>query len=64
MAEIRLGIFLAASCNGLIKFDSHSKKADTLVYFSGNCFRTIKKIDDYFFIGTYGAGFLFIRMGF
>lgn len=63
MAEISPGTFLSASCNGLIKFDSHTRKADTLLNYPGNCFRTIRKIGDYFFIGTYGAGFLLYKDG-
>lgn len=63
MAEISPGIFLAASCNGLIKFDSHTRKADTLLNYPGNCFRTIRKIGGYFFIGTYGAGFFLYKDG-
>jgi signal transduction histidine kinase len=63
MAEISPGIFLAASCNGLIKFDAHSKKADTLLNYPGNCFRTIRKIGDYYFIGTYGAGYFLYKDG-
>ncbi len=63
MTEISPGVFLTASCNGLITFNAHTKKADTLMYFPGNCFRTIQKIDSYYFIGTYGAGFFMYKDG-
>lgn len=63
MAEISPGIFLAVSCNGLLRFDAHTRKADTLLHYPGNCFRTIRKIGDYFFIGTYGAGFFLYKDG-
>jgi signal transduction histidine kinase len=33
------------------------------MYLPGNCFRAIQKIDSYFFIGTYGAGFFVYKEG-
>ncbi len=63
MAETSPGIFLTASCNGLIEFNAHTKKADTLLHFPGICFRAIQKIDSYYFIGTYGAGFFIYKDG-
>lgn len=33
------------------------------MYFPGNCFRAIQKIDSYYFIGTYGAGFFIYKDG-
>jgi signal transduction histidine kinase len=63
MKELSPGVFLTTSCDGLITFNSHTKKADTLMYLPGNCFRAIQKIGDYFFIGTYGAGFFLYKDG-
>ncbi len=63
LKEISPGVFLTTSCYGLIKFDAHTKKADTLIHFPGNCFRTIQKIDSYYFIVTYGAGFFIYKDG-
>jgi signal transduction histidine kinase len=63
MKEVSPGVFLTTSCNGLITFNVHTKKADTLMYYPGNCFRAIQKIDSYYFIGTYGAGFFIYKDG-
>ncbi len=63
MEEVNPGIFLTASCSGLIQFNANTKNADTLLAFPGNCFRNIQKIGDYFFIGTYGAGFYIYKNG-
>jgi len=61
--ELNPGVFLTASCNGLVVFNTHTKTADTLVNYPGNCFRTIQKIGATYFIGTYGAGFFIYKDG-
>jgi signal transduction histidine kinase len=63
MKELSPGVFLTTSCNGLITFNSHTKKSDTLMHLPGNCFRAIQKIDSYYLIGTYGAGFFIYKNG-
>jgi len=63
MKELSPGVFLTTSCNGLVVFNTHTKRADTLLNYPGNCFRTIQKIGTSYFIGTYGAGFFIYKDG-
>jgi signal transduction histidine kinase len=56
MKEISPGILAIANCYALLKFDTRTKKLDTL-YSDGNyCVRTIWTYKDYIFFGTYGNG--------
>ncbi len=61
--EAEPGIFLVATCGALVKFDLN-KQAYTLVNDGGQqCFRTIWKVGDLLFLGTYGNGYYGYRHG-
>ncbi|MBU3676118.1 MAG: hypothetical protein FGM54_02920 [Chitinophagaceae bacterium] len=55
--EIKPNVFWVATCAGLYEYNLQSKSTRNILSFPGVCIRTIKKIGDYFFIGTYGKGF-------
>ncbi|MGI9192335.1 MAG: ATP-binding protein [Chitinophagaceae bacterium] len=57
MEEVKPNIFWVATCSGLIEYNIETKTTRNLLSFLGVCIRTIKKIGNYFFIGTYGKGF-------
>lgn len=63
MMEISPGTFIIAACTNLIRFNSVTNTADTLLSTPGNCIRTLSKFKDYLFIGTYGKGYYIYRNG-
>lgn len=63
MQETAPGVFLVASCNGLIQYNTHNLSIDTLLHLPGICVRSINKIGEYCFIGTYGMGLFMYKNG-
>ena len=57
MEEVKPGVFWVATCEGLIEYNTNNLKSRNLLHFQGACVRTIKKIGEYYFVGTYGKGF-------
>jgi signal transduction histidine kinase len=63
MLELSPGIFVMATCEGLMRFNVNSRKTDTLLKSDGYCIRAIRKYGDYLFIGTYGNGYFMMKNG-
>ncbi|HEY6504614.1 MAG TPA: ATP-binding protein [Chitinophagaceae bacterium] len=57
MLTLSPGVFIIASCNGLIRYNTNTAVADTLLDLPGYCIRNLWQYRDYVFIGTYGKGF-------
>jgi signal transduction histidine kinase len=63
MQEIEPGILFIATCKGMLRFDTHTSRLDTLFSQDEYCVRTIWKYGDYVFFGTYGRGFFIWKKG-
>ena len=63
MEEIEPGIVLLATCTGILKYNTHNNKLDTVLNTIGFCIRSIWKYKDYIFFGTYGKGYLIWKNG-
>lgn len=63
LQEVEPGILLLATCNGLLRFNTHSEKMDTLFSDKEYCVRSIWKYKDYIFFTTYGSGFYAWKKG-
>ena len=61
MTELDPGRLAIASCNGLFRYDTRSRRLDTLLHIPGICVRALWKYKDYLFIGTYGRGIFLWR---
>jgi signal transduction histidine kinase/ligand-binding sensor domain-containing protein len=61
--ELTKGVFVAASCKGLLRYNTITKKIDTILNLPGYCVRAIWKYQDYLFIGTYGKGYYIYKNG-
>lgn len=61
--ELSKGIFVAASCKGLLRYNTNTKIIDTMLNLPGYCVRAIWKYQDYLFIGTYGKGYYIYKNG-
>jgi len=62
MAELSPGIFAVACCQ-LIRCNTLTGVADTLLDLPDNCIRALWKYKDYLFIGTYGKGYYIYKNG-
>lgn len=56
MLELQPGVLAIACCNGLLRYNVHTRLLDTLFHSAGTCARALWKYKDYLFIGTYGKG--------
>ncbi|MDP4254290.1 MAG: HAMP domain-containing sensor histidine kinase [Bacteroidota bacterium] len=56
MMEWAPGQLLVATCQGLLRYDTHRQKVDTILSLPGTCVRALWKYKGYLFIGTYGRG--------
>lgn len=63
MIEIDPGVFALATCNALLRFDTKTRKMDTLLKAGNYCVRAVWKYNDYLFIGTYGGGLFLYKKG-
>jgi len=63
MEELLPGLLLIATCNGLLRFDTHTLKVDTMLGHSIGCVRALWKYKSYLFIGTYGNGIYLWKNG-
>src|SRR5688572_1802881 len=63
MEEIEPGTVLLATCSGILKYSTSSKKMDTVFKSIGSCFRSTWKYKDYIFFGTYGKGYFIWKNG-
>lgn len=61
--EIEPGIVLLATCTGILQFNIHTQKIDTILNSIGSCVRSTWKYKDYIFFGTYGKGFFVWKNG-
>ncbi|HEX6849192.1 MAG TPA: ATP-binding protein [Chitinophagaceae bacterium] len=61
--EIEPGVFLLATCSGIIKFSIAGKRMDTLLKTPGSCIRSTWKYRDYIFFGSYGKGIFIWKNG-
>lgn len=61
MEKIKAGVFWVVGCEGLIEFDINNMTRKVLLHFPDACIRNIKRIDNDFYIGTYGKGFYMYR---
>jgi len=55
------GLFAVATCNGLLRYDVHTRRLDTLLHIPGICIRALWMYKGYLFIGTYGRGIWLYR---
>ena len=62
-AEISPGILAVATCSGLLRFNTATRRLDTIFSKENICVRSIWKYKDYVFFGTYGSGFYIYRNG-
>jgi signal transduction histidine kinase/ligand-binding sensor domain-containing protein len=63
MEEIGADKVMLAYCDQLVTFDLKKNISDTILNTPGYCVRSINKIRDYFFIGTYGNGYFMMHNG-
>ena len=63
MEEIGADKVMLANCDQLVTFDLKKNISDTILNMPGYCVRSINKIRDYFFIGTYGNGYFMMHNG-
>lgn len=63
MEEFKPGIYLLASCQGLLRFNVASQKIDTLMHAGNYCVRNFRIIGDYVLIGTFGNGIYIWKNG-
>lgn len=63
MQEIGPGILGIATCGGLFRYNTNTKRFDTLFSKENICVRNIWKYKDYLFFGTYGSGFYIYKDG-
>jgi len=63
MQELGPGKLVIASCGGLLAFDTHTLRLDTMLSLPGTCIRGLWKYKDYLFIGTYGKGIYIWKNG-
>src|SRR6201999_3303547 len=63
MLEMSPGQLAIAGCNGLLRYDTRSRRLDTLLHIPGICVRALWKYRDYLFIGTYGRGIWLYKNG-
>ncbi len=63
MLEISPGVLAIATCNGLFRFNIHTRLLDTLLNPPGTCVRALWKYKGYLFIGTYGKGIYLWKKG-
>ncbi len=61
--EITPGVFAIAGCSGLLQFNIHTKKLDTIYAKANACFGSIWKYKDYIFWGSYGYGYYVYKNG-
>ena len=61
MEKIKPGVFWVVGCEGLIEFDINNMTRRVVLHFPDACIRNIKRIDNDFYIGTYGKGFYMYR---
>ena len=61
MLELQPGLLALATCNGLLRFDTRTRRLDTLLNLPGICVRALWKYKDYLFIGTYGKGIYLMK---
>ena len=61
--EISPGVLAVAGCSGLLRFNTSSKKLDTIFSRPNACFGSIWKYKDYIFWGSYGYGYYVYRNG-
>ena len=52
-----------ATCKNLLKYNLAEGRLDTLFTLKDYCIRTLKKYNDYYFIGTYGGGYYIYKNG-
>lgn len=63
LQEVEPGILFLATCNGLLRFNTFSRKLDTVFSAKDYCVRTIWKYKEYIFFTTYGQGFYVWKKG-
>lgn len=63
LVEITPGKLALATCYGLLRLDLSNARLDTLFKTNGACIRTIKNINGYTFLGTYGSGIYIYKNG-
>ncbi|MEI7736659.1 MAG: ATP-binding protein, partial [Ferruginibacter sp.] len=63
LREISPGVLAVAGCSGLLRFNTSSKKLDTIFSRPNTCFGSIWKYKDYIFWGSYGYGYYVYRNG-
>lgn len=61
--EISPGILAVAGCSGLLRFNTGTRKLDTIFSRPNACFGSIWKYKDYIFWGSYGYGYYVYRNG-
>lgn len=61
--EITPGVLAIAGCSGLLRFNIHTRKLDTLYAKANACFGSIWKYKDYIFWGSYGYGYYVYKNG-
>ncbi|MBS1511788.1 MAG: HAMP domain-containing histidine kinase [Bacteroidetes bacterium] len=61
--ELKSGKLAILGCRGLLLYDTLTHKIDTLYKKGSTCIDNIWKYEDYFFIGSYGAGYLIYKNG-
>jgi hypothetical protein len=63
MLELQPGVIAIATCSGLLRFDTQTKRLDTVLSIPGICVRALWKYKGYLFIGTYGKGIYLWKNG-
>jgi signal transduction histidine kinase len=61
--ETEPDIVLLATCSGILKFNTVTKKLDTVLKSQGSCIRSTWKYRDYIFFGSYGKGIFIWKNG-
>lgn len=63
LVQVEPNALAFGTCNGLVRLNLLTNRVDTLFSTPGYCVRTIKKINGYIFLGTYGAGLYIYKNG-
>jgi len=63
MREIQPDVLALATCNCLLRFDTRTRKMDTLFNAGNYCVRTVWQYQDNLFFGTYGGGLFIYKNG-
>jgi signal transduction histidine kinase len=63
MIEMQPGLIAIATCEGLFRYHTTSRRLDTLLRMPGTCVRALWKYRGFLFIGTYGQGIWLFKDG-